>query len=72
LICSRHGTRTILHGLEAEIREGDTLGDPKFLEGSGLRKFDFVLANPMWNQDGYRDLMVNDRLGRFLYGVVMS
>jgi type I restriction enzyme M protein len=59
----------ILHGLQAEIRQGDTLADPKFLEGNGLRKFDFVLANPMWNQDGYRDLMENDRLGRFSYGI---
>jgi len=62
----------ILHGLEAEIRQGDTLADPKFLEGNSLRKFDFVLANPMWNQDGYKDVMENDRLGRFGYGIAPS
>lgn len=59
----------ILHGLEAEIRHGDTFADPKFLEGNALRTFGFVLANPMWNQDGYKDIMVNDRLGRFPYGI---
>jgi len=67
--CAIARMNVILHGLEAEIRQGDTLADPKFLEGNGLRKFDVVLANPMWNQDGYRDLMENDRLGRFSYGI---
>jgi type I restriction enzyme M protein len=67
--CAIARMNVILHGLEAEIRQGDTLADPKFLEGNGLRKFDFVLANPMWNQDGYRDLMENDRLDRFPYGI---
>ena len=43
--------------------KGTLIADPKFLEASGLRKFDFRLANPMWNQDGYRDLMENDRFG---------
>jgi type I restriction enzyme M protein len=59
----------ILHGLEAEIHQGDTFADPKFLEGGGLKRFDLVIANPMWNQDGYASLMENDRLGRFQYGV---
>jgi type I restriction enzyme M protein len=70
--CAIARMNVILHGLEAEIRQGDTLADPKFLEGNGLRKFDFVLANPMWNQDGYRDLMENDRLGRFSYGIASA
>jgi type I restriction enzyme M protein len=67
--CAIARMNVILHGLEAEIRQGDTMSDPKFLEGNSLRKFDFVLANPMWNQDGYRDVMENDRLGRFAYGI---
>jgi type I restriction enzyme M protein len=67
--CAIARMNVILHDLQAEIRQGDTLADPRFLEGNGLRKFDFVLANPMWNQDGYRDLMENDRLGRFPYGI---
>jgi type I restriction enzyme M protein len=32
---------------------GDTLRNPKFLNGSGLKRFDLVVANPMWNQKGY-------------------
>jgi len=59
----------ILHGLEAEIHQGDTFADPKFLEGGGLKRFNLVPANPMWNQDGYDSLMENDRLGRFQYGI---
>jgi type I restriction enzyme M protein len=66
--CAIARMNVILHGLQAEIRQGDTLADPRFLEGNGLKKFDFVLANPMWNQKGYSDLMQNDRLGRFTYG----
>jgi len=27
------------------------------------------VANPMWNQDGYKDLMENNRLGRFPDGI---
>jgi len=62
-------TNVILHGLEAEIHQGDTFADPKFLEGGGLKRFDLVVANPMWNQDGYKSLMENDRFGRFQYGI---
>jgi type I restriction enzyme M protein len=32
---------------------GDTLLYPKFKETEGIRKFDIVIANPPWNQDGY-------------------
>jgi type I restriction enzyme M protein len=59
-----------LHDMEAKIERGDTFANPKFLEGGGLKRFDLVLANPMWNQDGYRELMENDQLGRFAYGSV--
>jgi len=59
----------ILHNMDAELHHGDTFADPKFLEGGQLKKFDIVLANPMWNQDGYKEAMVNDRFGRFTYGV---
>jgi len=58
-----------LHGLEAEIKQADTLADPKFLEGPGLKKFDIAITNPMWNQDGYREVIENDRFGRFPYGI---
>jgi len=32
---------------------GDTLLYPKFKEGEGFKRFDVVVANPPWNQDGY-------------------
>ncbi len=59
----------LLHDMEAEIRQGDSFADPKFLEGESLKRFDIVLANPMWNQDGYKQLMESDKFGRFEYGV---
>ena len=36
-----------------ELLLGDTLLYPKFKEGEGIKKFDVVIANPPWNQDGY-------------------
>src|SRR5207253_1751518 len=42
-------------------------------EGVGLRKFDYVVANPMWNQDNYDEtLYENDQWKRFEYGVSPS
>ncbi|MHA1265108.1 MAG: class I SAM-dependent DNA methyltransferase [Candidatus Helarchaeota archaeon] len=38
---------------DVDIRFGDTLSYPKFLEQDSLKKFDLVIANPPWNQDGY-------------------
>lgn len=37
----------ILHGLDAEVKKGDTLKDPKFTEDDGLtlKQFDLVMAN---------------------------
>jgi type I restriction enzyme M protein len=37
----------------AQLIQGDTLLYPKFKEGEGIKKFDMVIANPPWNQDGY-------------------
>jgi len=38
---------------DAHLEFGDTFLYPKFKEGDGLRRFDVVVANPPWNQDGY-------------------
>jgi type I restriction enzyme M protein len=53
---------------------GDTFTKPGFAaEGAGLRKFDYVVANPMWNQDNYDEtLYENDQWKRFDYGVPPS
>lgn len=32
---------------------GDTFTNPRFLAEKGLRRFDYVVANPMWNQKNY-------------------
>ncbi len=62
----------LLHDMEAEVRRSDTFADPKFLDGGRLKQFDIALANPMWNQDGYRQLMETDRFGRFAYGIASN
>jgi len=43
-----------IHGIrDANIELGDTLLYPKFVEDNYIKKFDIVIANPPWNQDGY-------------------
>jgi len=59
----------LLHDMEAEIHQGDSFADPRFIEGSELKRFNIVIANPMWNQDGYKHLEETDRFGRFVYGI---
>ena len=58
----------------ADLRIGDTFRSPGFVtDDSALQRFDYVLANPMWNQDGYNDTFyANDRWSRFVYGVPPS
>jgi type I restriction enzyme M protein len=48
---------------------GDTFRNPKFFNGSGLKTFDLVVANPMWNQKGYDVKFYDeDPFGRFTFG----
>jgi type I restriction enzyme M protein len=60
-----------LHGIEDfRIERGDTLAEPKHVEGDRLQQFDVVLANPpysikQWNRDAF----AADPWGRNLYGV---
>jgi type I restriction enzyme M protein len=53
---------------------GDTFTKPGFAaEGAGLRRFDYVVANPMWNQDNYGEsLYENDQWKRFELGAPTS
>jgi type I restriction enzyme M protein len=56
----------IIHDMEGEIEIGDTFKNPKFKNGLNLRKFDRVVANPMWNQDWFTENDYDaDELGRF-------
>jgi type I restriction enzyme M protein len=49
---------------------GDTFRNPGFTDGNELKRFEYVVANPMWNQDGYDDAFYdNDNWSRFLYGI---
>lgn len=62
---------TLLHNLpDANIAKGDTMRDPKFLEGDGLMVFDRVIANPMWNQKKWsKDYIKGEQpYNRFKYG----
>ena len=58
----------------ADLGIGDTFRNPGFVtEDSVLRRFDYVLANPMWNQKEYNETFyANDSWGRFTYGVPPS
>lgn len=44
----------LLHDIQNfDLRLGDTLLFPKFKENNKFKQFDYVIANPPWNQDGY-------------------
>lgn len=56
-----------LHGLDsADIRRGDTLANPQFLNNMGnLQTFDIVVANPPYSiKDWEFELFKNDKYGR--------
>ncbi len=59
-----------IHHVEAQVALGDTMLRPKFLAADGgLKKMDRVTANPMWNQDTFRQSTYeNDTYGRFPFG----
>ena len=56
-----------LHGVRgADIRKGDTLGDPQHVENGELMRFDRVIANPPFSLKNWgRDLAEDDRYGRY-------
>ncbi len=55
---------------KAQIAVGDTMRTPVFAaKGAGLDTFDYVTANPMWNQDGFDDTFYDkDIWKRFEHG----
>ena len=61
-------------GADADIQIGDTFRNPRFTENSSsLQRFDYVVANPMWNQKEYDDAFyANDNWNRFSYGIAPS
>ena len=59
-----------LHGAkDVQIKKGDTLRDPLFLEKGKLRTFDCVLANPPFGMKKWGALQFeSDRYGRNIWG----
>ena len=61
-----------IHDMDADIRVGDTIRNPKFVDGSKIREFDKVTANPMWNQKFPQSIFENDPYNRFSFGIPPS
>ncbi len=59
-----------LHGIEDfRVERGDTLSEPKFVQGDRLQHFDVVLANPPYSIKQWdREAFASDPWGRNLYG----
>jgi len=57
----------IIHDLQAEIVRGDSMRNPKFrtADGTRLRQFPLIVANPMWNQAFDPDVFEHDAFDRF-------
>jgi type I restriction enzyme M protein len=61
----------LLHNIiDFNIRKGDTIREPAFVQMGKLMLFDLVIANPPFSVNNWGDeVAVNDRFGRFCYGV---
>lgn len=56
----------IIHDMDIEVVRGDSMINPKFRNADGtLRKFDIIVANPMWNQPFAPEVFANDPFDRF-------
>ena len=59
----------IIHDMEGEIELGDTFKNPRFRQANRLQTFDRVVANPMWNQDWWKEADYDaDEFDRFPKG----
>lgn len=55
---------------DTQIEIGDTFRQPKFTVDKKVMRFDYVVANPMWNQDNYgADAYEEDSFERFQDGI---
>jgi len=61
-----------IHDMDADIRVGDTIRNPRFVEGGRIKQFDKVTANPMWNQKFPQSVFENDPYNRFSFGTPPS
>lgn len=55
----------IIHDMQGEVLRGDSMRNPKYREGNALKRFDLVIANPMWNQAFDPAIYENDPFARF-------
>jgi type I restriction enzyme M protein len=56
----------VIHDMEGEIVRGNSMTNPKFRESdTSLKKFDVVVANPMWNQPFDEATFEKDPFERF-------
>lgn len=57
--------------IDSNIQIGDTFRNPKFLtKNTKLQQFDYIVANPMWNQKEYDEAFYsNDNWQRYTYGI---
>jgi type I restriction enzyme M protein len=53
------------HNPGAVIEQGNTLADPKFLDGEQLKTFDYVVANPPFSDKRWSNGLVGDPYKRF-------
>jgi type I restriction enzyme M protein len=53
------------HNPGAVIEQGNTLADPKFLEGDQLKTFDYVVANPPFSDKRWSNGLIGDPYKRF-------
>jgi type I restriction enzyme M protein len=59
----------IIHDMEGKIELGDTFKNPQFRKNNRLQTFDRVVANPMWNQDWWKEVDYDaDEFDRFPKG----
>lgn len=60
----------VLHGMEDfTIEYGDTLSDPKLVDGGKLKQYDRVLANFPFSMDWDNSTASKDPYNRFAYGI---
>jgi type I restriction enzyme M protein len=56
----------VIHDMDGEIVRGNSMTNPKFRENdTSLKKFDIVVANPMWNQPFDESTFEKDPFDRF-------
>ncbi len=55
----------IIHDMQGEVLRGDSMRNPKYRDGNALKKFDLVIANPMWNQSFDPKIYDDDPFNRF-------